>query len=100
MAYNGNVVEMWEFFVANNVSVDLGSDQTSLHNPFAGGYYPADIPLDEAKVMMAEKPEQFREAIAHTLQRHVNAINIMHAKGMYFFDYCNIIRSCPRSFRG
>lgn len=89
MAYNGNVVEMWEYFVANDVNVDLGSDQTSLHNPFAGGYYPADIPLDEAKVMMAEKPEQFREAIAHTLQRHVNAINIMHAKGMYFFDYGN-----------
>lgn len=96
MAYQGNVVEMWEYFVNNGLSPDLGSDQTSLHNPFAGGYYPADYTFEESRTMMANEPERFRDEIAKTLRRHVNAINSLHAKGMYFFDYGNAFLKCAR----
>jgi urocanate hydratase len=89
LAYQGNVVDLWEKFALENVKVELGSDQTSLHNPWAGGYYPVGISFDEAKKMMAENPEQFKTEVQKTLVRHVAAINKMAANGMYFFDYGN-----------
>ena len=89
LAYHGNIVELWEALVQANIPVDLGSDQTSLHNPYAGGYYPAGISLDEAQRMMADAPEQFKVEIQKTLVRHVNAVNKLTEKGMYFFDYGN-----------
>ena len=88
-AYQGNVVDLWEYAAANDIHVDLGSDQTSLHNPWAGGYYPVGLSFEESKRMMAEKPEQFREAVQASLRRQVAAINKLTAKGMYFFDYGN-----------
>ena len=88
-AYQGNVVDLWEYAAANDIHVDLGSDQTSLHNPWAGGYYPVGLSFEESKRMMAEKPEQFREAVQSSLRRQVAAINKLTAKGMYFFDYGN-----------
>lgn len=88
-AYQGNVVDLWEYCVANNIQVDLGSDQTSLHNPWAGGYYPVGISFEDSKVMMAEKPEEFKAAVEASLRRHVAAVNALAAKGMYFFDYGN-----------
>ena len=88
-AYQGNVVDLWEYAAANDIHVDLGSDQTSLHNPWAGGYYPVGLSFEESKQMMAEKPEQFREAVQASLRRQVAAINKLTAKGMYFFDYGN-----------
>lgn len=88
-AYQGNVVDLWEYCVAHNIQVDLGSDQTSLHNPWAGGYYPVGISFEDAKIMMAEKPEEFKAAVEATLRRHVAAVNALTAKGMYFFDYGN-----------
>ena len=88
-AYQGNVVDLWEYAAANDIHVDLGSDQTSLHNPWAGGYYPVGLSFEESKQMMAEKPEQFREAVQASLRRQVGAINKLTAKGMYFFDYGN-----------
>lgn len=100
LAYIGNVVELWEYFVENGIDVDLGSDQTSLHNPFAGGYYPVGISFEDSKVMMANEPDKFQEEIANTLKRHVNAINAMHAKGMYFFDYGNAFLKCARDIAG
>lgn len=88
-AYLGNIVDLWEFLADNNVQVDLGSDQTSLHNPFAGGYYPAGLTFEESKSMMADDPERFAEAVHESLRRHVAAINRLAAGGMYFFDYGN-----------
>ncbi|MBL7968013.1 MAG: urocanate hydratase [Prolixibacteraceae bacterium] len=89
LAYEGNVVDLWERLADEDVHIDLGSDQTSLHNPFAGGYYPAGLSLDESNRMMAEEPELFREKVYESLRRHVAAINRLTAKGMYFWDYGN-----------
>lgn len=89
LAYQGNVVDLWEKLADKGIDVDLGSDQTSLHNPFAGGYYPAGLSFDDAKRMMSEQPEKFREAVHASLRRQVDAINRLTARGMYFFDYGN-----------
>ncbi|MGX8694756.1 MAG: urocanate hydratase [Prevotella sp.] len=89
MAYVGNVVDLWERLADEHIHVDLGSDQTSLHNPWAGGYYPVDYTLEESQRMMAEEPERFKEAVRASLRRHVAAINRLTANGMYFFDYGN-----------
>lgn len=89
MAYVGNVVDLWERLVEEDIHVDLGSDQTSLHNPWAGGYYPVGLTLEESKQMMAEEPDKFKEKIQASLRRHVAAINKLAEKGMYFFDYGN-----------
>lgn len=89
LAYQGNVVDLWEYLAEHDVAVDLGSDQTSLHNPWAGGYYPAGLSFDEAKAMMADNPEEFRRRVQESLRRQVAAINRLTAKGMYFFDYGN-----------
>lgn len=95
-AYVGNVVDLWEYIVKENIAVDLGSDQTSLHNPYAGGYYPTDLSLEAANEMMAAQPEAFKELIHSTLRRHVAAINTMSARGMYFFDYGNAFLKVAR----
>ncbi len=89
LAYQGNVVDLWERLAADGVSVDLGSDQTSLHNPWAGGYYPAGLSFEEAKTMMAENPEEFKSKVRESLRRQVAAINRLTENGMYFFDYGN-----------
>ena len=89
LAYQGNIVDLWETFAEKNIKVELGSDQTSLHNPWAGGYYPAGISFEDAKKMMAENPVQFKKEVQKTLVRHAAAINKMTANGMYFFDYGN-----------
>lgn len=89
LAYVGNVVDLWERLADENIPVDLGSDQTSLHNPWAGGYYPVGQTFEESVKMMAEEPERFREAVRASLRRHVATINELAAKGMYFFDYGN-----------
>ncbi len=89
LAYVGNVVDLWERLAAEDIPVDLGSDQTSLHNPWAGGYYPVGLSFEKSVRMMAEEPEKFREAVKASLRRHVAAINELSAKGMYFFDYGN-----------
>lgn len=89
LAYVGNVVDLWERLADENIPVDLGSDQTSLHNPWAGGYYPVGQSFEESVRMMAEEPEKFREAVRASLRRHVAAINRLSAGGMYFFDYGN-----------
>lgn len=89
LAYQGNVVDLWEKLAAEKISVDLGSDQTSLHNPWAGGYYPVGYTLEESNEMMAKEPEKFKEAVQETLRRHAAAINKLTAEGMYFFDYGN-----------
>ena len=89
MAYVGNVVDLWERLASEDIKVDLGSDQTSLHNPWAGGYYPVGLTLEESKQMMAEQPEAFKEKVRESLRRQVAAINRLTAKGMYFFDYGN-----------
>jgi urocanate hydratase len=89
LAYQGNVVDLWEYFAEHQIKVDIGSDQTSLHNPWAGGYYPAGIAFEEAQKMMSEEPERFREEVQKTLRRHVVAVNKMVDQGMYFFDYGN-----------
>ncbi len=88
-AYQGNIVDLWEYCVEHDINVDLGSDQTSLHNPWAGGYYPVGISFNDAKVMMAEEPEKFKNAVQASLRRQIAAINKLAAKGMYFFDYGN-----------
>ncbi len=88
-AYLGNVVDLWERLAERGVKVDLGSDQTSLHNPWAGGYYPAGLSYEESLTMMAEKPEEFKEAVRESLRRQVAAINTLAERGMYFFDYGN-----------
>jgi len=89
IAYLGNVVDIWERFDLENIQIDLGSDQTSLHNPWAGGYYPVGISFENANEMMANNPELFKEKVQETLRRHAAAINKHNAKGTYFFDYGN-----------
>ena len=89
LAYLGNVVDVWEKFDEENIHIDLGSDQTSLHNPWAGGYYPAGLSFEESNKMMANNPEQFKEEVQKSLRRHAAAINKHTAKGTYFFDYGN-----------
>ena len=89
IAYLGNIVDLWERMVARDIHVDLGSDQTSLHNPWAGGYYPQGLSYEEANTMMAEDPTTFKQRIQETLKRHVKAVNALVEKGMYFFDYGN-----------
>lgn len=89
IAFQGNVVDVWEKFDVEGIHIDLGSDQTSLHNPWAGGYYPAGLSFDESNKMMAEKPEEFKRAVYASLVRQANSINRHTAKGTYFFDYGN-----------
>ena len=89
MGYEGNIVDLWEKLAQENIKVDLGSDQTSLHNPFAGGYYPAGLSFEEANEMMASQPELFKEKVYESLKRQVAAINKLTAQGMYFWDYGN-----------
>lgn len=89
LAFLGNVVEVWEKFAAENLKIDIGSDQTSLHNPWAGGYYPVGISFEDANKMMAENPELFKEKVQESLRRHAAAINKHTEKGTYFFDYGN-----------
>lgn len=89
IAYLGNIVDVWEKFDTENVYVDLGSDQTSLHNPWAGGYYPAGLTLEESNDMMADEPELFKENVYSSLRRQTDSINKHTAKGTYFFDYGN-----------
>lgn len=89
MAYVGNIVDLWERLAEEDIEVNLGSDQTSLHNPWAGGYYPVGLTFEESKKMMAEDPAGFRERVEASLRRQVNAINRLAARGMYFFDYGN-----------
>ena len=89
IAYHGNVVDLWEKLAEKGVKVDLGSDQTSLHNPWAGGYYPAGLSFEESNRMMAQEPEKFKECVQESLRRQVAAINKLTANGMYFFDYGN-----------
>lgn len=89
LAFLGNIVEVWEKFDGENLKIDIGSDQTSLHNPWAGGYYPVGISFEEANKMMAEDPALFKEKVQETLRRHAAAINQHTSKGTYFFDYGN-----------
>ncbi len=89
LAYQGNVVDLWERLAKRGIDVDLGSDQTSLHNPWAGGYYPVGFSYEESNKMMAEDPDKFKREVQKTLRRHVAAINKLTEKGMYFFDYGN-----------
>ena len=89
IAYEGNIVDVWETFADENIFVDLGSDQTSLHNPWSGGYYPAGISFEESNRMMSEDPEKFKDAVRKSLRRQVEAINKHTARGTYFFDYGN-----------
>ena len=89
LAYQGNVVNLWEKLAEENIEIDLGSDQTSLHNPFAGGYYPAGLSFEESNKMMAENPEEFKGKVYESLIRQVKAINKLTQNGMYFWDYGN-----------
>ncbi len=89
LAYLGNIVDLWEKLAEENIHVDLGSDQTSLHNPWAGGYYPVGYSYEDSNRMMAEEPEKFKLAVRESLKRHVAAINKLTSQGMYFFDYGN-----------
>lgn len=89
LVYSGNVIDLWEALVKENIDIDLGSDQTSLHNPFAGGYYPAGLTFEESNLMIAENPELFKEKVYESLRRQVSAINQLSARGMYFWDYGN-----------
>ncbi|CAN5849852.1 urocanate hydratase [soil metagenome] len=89
LAYQGNVIDLWEKIVKEDLKVDMGTDQTSLHNPWAGGYYPAGISFEDSKKMMADEPEKFKEEVRSSLRRHAAAINTLAKKGMYFFDYGN-----------
>ena len=89
IAYDGNIVDVWEIFDKENIFVDLGSDQTSLHNPWAGGYYPAGLSYEESNELMANEPEEFKEKVRESLRRHAVAVNKHTAKGTYFFDYGN-----------
>lgn len=89
IAYQGNVVDLWERLAKDDIHIELGSDQTSLHNPFAGGYYPAGLSFEEANRMMADDPEAYKEKVYASLRRHVAAVNQLVEKGMYFFDYGN-----------
>ncbi len=89
LAYQGNIVEVWEHFAEKGITVDIGSDQTSLHNPWAGGYYPAGMSFEESNRMISADPEGFREKVRASLRRHVDAINAHTERGTYFFDYGN-----------
>ena len=89
LAYDGNIVDIWEAFDEQNIHIDLGSDQTSLHNPWAGGYYPVGLSYEESNNMMANNPEAFKTEVKKSLVRHTEAINKHTAKGTYFFDYGN-----------
>ena len=89
LAYQGNIVDLWERLADEDIYVDLGSDQTSLHNPWAGGYYPVGYSYEESQEMMAKEPERFKKCVRESLRRQVAAINRLAAKGMYFFDYGN-----------
>jgi urocanate hydratase len=89
LAYQGNIVDLWEKFIESDITVDLGSDQTSLHNPWAGGYYPVGVSFEESNRLMAEEPEKFKQLVEATLRRHAKAINTLSERGMYFFDYGN-----------
>ena len=89
LAYVGNIVDLWERLADEGIKVDIGSDQTSLHNPWAGGYYPVGYSLEESQRMMAEEPERFKEAVQASLRRQIAAINRLNDRGMYFFDYGN-----------
>jgi urocanate hydratase len=89
LAYQGNVVDLWEKLAKEDIPIDLGSDQTSLHNPFSGGYYPVGLNLEESNKLMAENPELFQQKVRESLNRHVNAINQLSKMGMYFWDYGN-----------
>ena len=89
LAYQGNIVDLWEKLAREKIPVDLGSDQTSLHNPFGGGYYPVGLSFDESNRMLAEEPERFKHEVYKSLRRHVAAINQMAAHGLYFWDYGN-----------
>jgi len=89
LAYNGHIVDLWEKIIERNLKVDIGSDQTSLHNPCAGGYYPQGMDYSEANKLMVENPSLFKKKVQETLRNHVKAINILSDKGMYFFDYGN-----------
>ncbi|AZI69017.1 urocanate hydratase [Cloacibacterium normanense] len=98
LAYLGNVVEVWEKFDQENLKIDIGSDQTSLHNPWAGGYYPVGISFEDSNKMMAEQPELFKEKVQKSLRRHAAAINKHTSKGTYFFDYGNaFLLECSRA---
>jgi len=98
LAYLGNVVEVWEKFDQENLKIDIGSDQTSLHNPWAGGYYPVGISFEDSNKMMAENPELFKEKVQGSLRRHAAAINKHTSKGTYFFDYGNaFLLECSRA---
>ncbi len=89
IAYQGNIVDCWEYISANNIEIELGSDQTSLHNPYSGGYYPVGLSFDESNEMIKNNPKKFKLKVQESLIRHVNAINKLTDKGMYFFDYGN-----------
>jgi urocanate hydratase len=89
IAYNGNIVDVWEQFAGNNIRVDIGSDQTSLHNPWAGGYYPAGISFEASNRLISSDPEKFKGLVKESLRRQVNAINRHCERGTYFFDYGN-----------
>ena len=89
IGYLGNIVDLWERLVTRNVKVDLGSDQSSLHNPYLGGYYPVGYSLEESNAMMVNEPQRFKAEVQATLRRHVKAINALSAQGMYFWDYGN-----------
>lgn len=98
LAYLGNVVEVWEKFDKENLKIDIGSDQTSLHNPWAGGYYPVGISFEDSNKMMASTPELFKEKVQESLRRHAAAVNKHTAKGTYFFDYGNaFLLECSRA---
>jgi urocanate hydratase len=88
-AFAGNVVDVWEYFLEQGIQIDLGSDQTSLHNPWAGGYYPVGLSLEESNEMMSTNPDLFKEKVQESLRRHVKAVNGHTARGTYFFDYGN-----------
>ncbi len=98
IAYIGNVVEVWERFDAENIFIHVGSDQTSLHNPWSGGYYPIDISFDDANDLLRENPQEFKDAVQSTLKRHAASVNNHTAKGTYFFDYGNaFLLECSRA---
>jgi urocanate hydratase len=89
IAYHGNIVELWEYLVEKNIDVEMGSDQTSLHNPYSGGYYPAGYSFEESNQLMKNDPGKFKTAVQESLRRQVKAINILSGRGMYFWDYGN-----------
>ena len=89
IAYVGNVIDIWETFAEKGIYIHLGSDQTSLHNPFAGVYYPAGLSYEQSNEMMANEPEKFKDEVYKSLRRHAAAVDLHTAQGTYFFDYGN-----------